>query len=407
MSTPDSIHGPATLPLRWGPKETVFTLWHFDFGGDRWIAAVAGDIGDGQTVPLRIESACVFGHVFRSAQCDCGFQLEEAMRRISVSGRGLVIYGLDQDARGLGTAAHFAIYAMRQQEGLDSDVVYQRLAAPMDARSYAPVVAVLRHLEVSRLRLLSNNPRRAEFLRAEGFVVDVEPLEAPLDIFNMSTLMLEKEDLGYDWTFDTHASWLAPLQAAVADEPDRSLACVALAGAHRAAGAVAEANDDGTWEVSHRLAAAMPSPAPGGILVAYLTDLPRRDELPVYRRIGVQVICVPFPEIPTELAAAATTEGVRIVDWSRDNAYRAPRLQWVLVGSLPGCDVYERDGCTRVVYLDADASMRERLKASPAAIRYHDGHAFWLELSAHPTDPVVTATDASAGAVAGREGLQR
>jgi len=99
------IEGPAVLPLRWGDDAATFTLFHFDVDGDRWAAVYTGDLGSGEPVPLRIESACLFGHVLRSAQCDCGYQLEEAMREFCRTGRGLLVYGIDQDAREIGRAS--------------------------------------------------------------------------------------------------------------------------------------------------------------------------------------------------------------------------------------------------------------------------------------------------------------
>jgi GTP cyclohydrolase II len=341
--------GPAHLPLRWEGGETPFVLWHFDFGGDRWVAAATGDLTDGEPVPLRIESACVFGHVLRSAQCDCGYQLEEAMKSFARNGRGLLVYGVDQDARGLGIAAHFAIYAMRQQENLDTDAVYARLDAPVDARSYEPVGAVLRHLGVSNVLLLSNNPRRDAFLRREGFTVRTQPLEAPLDVHNMSTLMLEKEDLGYRWSFETHADWLEPLQRSVAGRPGRSAAWAVVPGSGASGTPLAAADDDGTGELATRLSAALPATVAAGTLVVYLTDLPRADELACYARLGATVVVVPFADLPPALREAAREYGVKLVDWERRNAYQEERPQWRLTHRTDTADVYLRDGVARFV----------------------------------------------------------
>ncbi|WP_128378880.1 hypothetical protein [Streptomyces cavernae] len=345
--------GPARLPLRWDGRVTHFDLWHFQFAGGRWIAAYTGDLDNGEPVPLRIESACVFGHVLRSAQCDCGFQLQAAMDSFARQGRGLLLYGVDQDARGLGIAAHFAIYAMRQRENLDTAEVYRRLNAPVDARSYEPVVMILRHLGVSSVQLLSNNPRRDHLLREAGFSVVNVPLEAPLDIHNMSTLMLEKEDLGYRWSFETHADWLIPLQTAVADTPGHTRACAAVPGSGTAGTALAEVREDGTWDLAARLAAAFPAEAPTVPYVVYLTDLPRADELHTYAQLGAFAVVVPFSDIPAALRQAADAAGIRIVDWQRGNAYREQRPQWQLVHNTPRFQAYLRDGRVRCVVTPA------------------------------------------------------
>ena len=387
--------GPAHLPLRWEGGETPFVLWHFDFGGDRWVAAATGDLTDGEQVPLRIESACVFGHVLRSAQCDCGYQLEEAMKSFARNGRGLLVYGVDQDARGLGIAAHFAIYAMRQQENLDTEAVYQRLDAPVDARSYEAVGAVLRHLGVSNVLLLSNNPRRDTFLRSEGFTVQTQPLEAPLDVHNMSTLMLEKEDLGYRWSFETHADWLEPLQESVFGRPGTSAAWAVVPGGGATGVPLAAVEDDDTGGLAERLADAL-TPVGDGDLVVYLTDLPRADELARYGRLGATAVVVPFADLPSPLREAAGHAGTRLVDWERRNAYREARPQWRLAHRTPAADLYLREGTIRLVLPGASA---ERLAAVVQALRSlpgfagvplstgGGGSASWIE---YPADSVRT-----------------
>jgi GTP cyclohydrolase II/quercetin dioxygenase-like cupin family protein len=343
-----TITGPATLPLQWGETAVVFKLFHFDFGGDRWIAAFTGDITDGDPVPLRIESSCVFGHVMQSAQCDCGYQLRTAMRQFAEAGRGLLVYGLDQDARGLGTAAHFSIYQMRQQEWLDTAKVYERLGASLDSRSYQPAVAVLRHLRVDAVTLLTNNSQREDYLRANGFAVTTQPLEAPLDVYNMSTLMLEKEDMGYSWSFETHAEWLGPIQADVEGAPGRTLACAVVPGRGISRGPLARAASE-DWSIARALVNSLPPDREEGPLVVYLTDLPRLDEVSIYAQAGVAVLVAPFAPIPDSLIDAATRSGIRIVDWARRNAYQAPRPQWTFVRRAVGCDIYTRGSNIRVL----------------------------------------------------------
>jgi GTP cyclohydrolase II len=371
------VSGPALLPLRYAGGETPFELWHFDFGGDRWAAVWTGDLHDGP-VPLRIESACLFGHVLRSAQCDCGFQLEAAMTSFTRRGRGLLLYAIDQDARGLGIASHFAIYAMRQQEKLDTEAVYARLDAPVDARSYEAALAILRHLDVHAVRLLSNNPRRDRFLREAGLTVTNEPLAEPLNVHNMSTLMLEKEDLGYDWSFETHADWLAPMQAAVAGHQDHGLATVAVPGSGNTDHPLAAAEDSGHWELAAALLAARPpSVPPGQPAVVYLTDLPRADELRDYATLGAYAVVVPFADLPPLLHEAARTAGIRIVDWARRNAYPKPRPQWTLVVDAEGRQVYTRGNRIRVV---ATPSGLAAVRASELSCAVTVVWPRWLEL---------------------------
>lgn len=398
--TPD-LAGPASLPLRWGDAVARFTLLHFDFGGARWIAAYTGSLDAPEPMPLRIESACLFGHVLRSQQCDCGFQLDTAMYHFAQSGRGLLIYGLDQDARGLGTAAHFAIYRMRQQENLDTTAVFERLGAPWDNRDYSPVLAVLAHLGIRSVTLLSNNEIRLAFLRENGIDATMRAIESPLDVHNMSTLMLEKEDLGYRWSFETHADWLEPLQQQVAGDLEMSAGCIVVPGQGMAdAGEVVVRGD--AWDLADKFADRVPASRRPGLLVAYLTDLPRADDLARYRELGVDIVVVPFNPVPDELTRAGAAAGVRVVDWARRNAYPVPRPQWLLDTRGDDFDIYRRGTRTRVVALGGTPSARlaelwrDAVAAGADPAREPRGRWFEIDSEYWPADARRAAKSAGA-----------
>lgn len=377
--------GPATLPLAVSGVEIQAKLYYYDFGAEgRWIAVIAGDISNGEPVPLRIESACVFGHIFHSVKCDCGFQLDEAMKHIGKLRRGLVIYGLDQDARGLGVASHFQIYVLRQQENLDTEEVYRRLDAPVDARTYDPVAHILRRWGVREVGLLSNNLGRQEFLKANGFAVKRIPLEAPLTEHNMATLMLEKEDLAYEWSFRTHADWLRPVQSRVEDDPGTSAGAIVLNNQEMETELV-----DTDWSLARGLAARVGALPDGARRVVYLSDFPRRDELPVYAQIGVSFIVVPFAVIPEDLAAEAAACGVRLQDWERENRYKEPRPQWSYTGRVAGVDAYVRGDRLRVVAVESAAfdRVRRRYRANEASdqvLEVTAGADHWFEVRQAP-----------------------
>ncbi len=326
------IIGPIRLPLDHDGQVHMFQLHYFEVGQERWVCAQLGQISGTERVPLRIESACFFGHVFGSRQCDCGFQLDEAFRHIARDGRGLVIYGVDQDARGLGLAAHFRIYDYRQREGLDTPEVFARLGAPLDNRSYAAVPHILRHVEAGPILLLSNNPARLAFLREAGIDVVRAPHEAALDPFNMATLMLEKEDLGYQWTFRTHGDWLRPLQAEVEGDTDRRAA--ALVHANETCIARWSGSD---WNV----AAGLLAQAPTGLapVIAYLSDLPRQTNWTLcalrHSGRGGSLRRSARPADPPRRQPRAEAAGL-----GGENRYGAPRPQW-----LPdGTGLYARGG---------------------------------------------------------------
>lgn len=353
---PDVVHGPIRLPLRIDNEDVIFHAWYYAFGKERWVCAQTGNTEDGAPVPLRIESACFFGHVLHSAKCDCGFQLNEAFRRIAQRKRGMVIYAVDQDARGLGMEAHFKIYYYRQQLNYDTEEVYQALGAPLDSRCYDPVARILRDRQVGRVVLLSNNLQRKAFLEEHAFEVACEAIEAPLDVHNMPTLMLEKEDLGYTWSFKTHADWLAPLQQRVVhDDEQQGVQLV------RGTETVVAEWLSSDWNLAHGLASLVPN-APSNDLVVYATDFPRADELPLYARMGAQFVVVPFPVIPSWLRRAGEEAGIRIQDWGRKNRYEKPRPQWELVATDGGMHAYRRRDRVRLVpqnVNDPEGTMRE------------------------------------------------
>ncbi|WP_052941422.1 hypothetical protein [Chromobacterium subtsugae] len=345
----EMIVGPVRLPLKIDDSVNYFQLHYFEFQGKRWACAALGDLAAQDAVPLRIESACFFGHVMHSQQCDCGFQLDEAFRRISQRQGGLVIYGIDQDARGLGIEKHFRIYDYRQNHQLDTDEVYQRFHAPLDSRSYEAVAAILRFLKVENILLMSNNRARLEFLREQGFRVERDQIEAPLTRYNMATMMLEKEDLAYQWSFQTHGDWLRPLQDQAEAHPDRRAARIVRDNQQ----VVAEWQGD-SWDVARHLLAGL-APQPAGELVIYLSDLPRLDELAAYAATSARFVVVPFATLPGYLETEARRLGIKLQDWGRENKYAQPRPQWQLEDQTDDSHVYRRGDERRTCRRDGAA----------------------------------------------------
>lgn len=332
--SPEEIVGEIILPLKIDGEEVKFHLFYFSFNQDRWIAALLGKPSDEQYFPLRIESACVFGHVFHSSQCDCGFQLDEAFARIKKVGKGVVIYAIDHDARGLGILSHFKIYHYRQKEQLDTEEVYERLGKPLDSRDYSPVSFILRYLKIENILLMSNNPSRRKFLLDHGFNVKNELIEADLTNFNMATLMLEKEDLGYNWSFKTHLEWLTPIQNKV--ESDWDLSAGIIVKANEEIIAQYESKD---WDIAEGLAEKIKY---SENIVVYLTDLPRVDELSTYAKMGLFFIVVPFPVIPSWLQERAKEYNLFVQDWGRKNKYKEVRPQWNLIFESEKISAYQR-----------------------------------------------------------------
>jgi 3,4-dihydroxy 2-butanone 4-phosphate synthase/GTP cyclohydrolase II len=160
------------------------------------VALVRGEIGDGHDVLVRVHSRCLTGDVFHSARCDCGAQLDAAMRRIASEGRGVLLY-LNQEGRGIGLANKIRAYEL-QEQGLDTVEANERLGFKPDQRDYGIGVQILKNLGVRSMRLLSNNPRKLVGLEGYGLsVAEWLPLEIPASIHSRKYLRVKKEKLGH------------------------------------------------------------------------------------------------------------------------------------------------------------------------------------------------------------------
>jgi 3,4-dihydroxy 2-butanone 4-phosphate synthase/GTP cyclohydrolase II len=185
----------AALPTAYGP----FTIYSYEslIGGETHVALVQGEIGDGHGVVVRVHSRCLTGDVFGSMRCDCGPQLEAAMKRIAREGRGVLLY-LNQEGRGIGLVNKIRAYAL-QDEGLDTVEANERLGFRPDQRDYGIGAQILRDLGVQTMRLLTNNPRKFVGLEGYGLSVDQSlPLEVtPTSEFTRRYLKTKKQKLGH------------------------------------------------------------------------------------------------------------------------------------------------------------------------------------------------------------------
>ena len=184
----------ARLPTEFGE----FTVHAFDspVDSETHVALVRGDIGDGTDVMVRVHSKCLTGDVFHSARCDCGPQLQTAMRRIAAEGRGVLLY-LNQEGRGIGLANKIRAYAL-QDQGLDTVEANEQLGFKADQRDYGIGAQILRHIGVRSMRLLTNNPRK--FVGLEGYGLSVTasvPLEIPAGEHTLKYLTTKKQKLGH------------------------------------------------------------------------------------------------------------------------------------------------------------------------------------------------------------------
>jgi GTP cyclohydrolase II len=159
------------------------------------LAIVMGDLT--QDAPLlRLHSQCFTGEALGSLRCDCGDQLVMAMRAIAEEGRGLVIYEY-QEGRGIGLMAKLQAYEL-QDVGIDTVEANHALGFQADCRNFSLPAAILRDLGVSRVRLLTNNPRKARALSNAGIeVVACVPCEAGPTPYSLAYLRTKKERMGH------------------------------------------------------------------------------------------------------------------------------------------------------------------------------------------------------------------
>jgi 3,4-dihydroxy 2-butanone 4-phosphate synthase/GTP cyclohydrolase II len=165
--------------------------------GDHHVALVKGEVGGGDPVLVRAHSQCLTGDTFGSVRCDCGEQLRLSMEMIEKEGRGVVLYILNHEGRGIGLANKIRAYAM-QDEGADTVEANRRLGFKPDQRDYGIGAQILVALGVRRLRLITNNPRKFVGLTGYGLeIVERVPLEVPPNACNLRYLKTKKEKMGH------------------------------------------------------------------------------------------------------------------------------------------------------------------------------------------------------------------
>jgi 3,4-dihydroxy 2-butanone 4-phosphate synthase/GTP cyclohydrolase II len=183
------------LPTRHGE----FTAYGYrsTIDGSEHLALVCGDISGEEPVLTRVHSECLTGDVFGSQRCDCGPQLDEALQEVVAAGRGVVVYLRGHEGRGIGLVAKLEAYAL-QDAGRDTVDANLDLGLPADARHYGAASQVLRDLGVTRVRLLTNNPDKAEALADFGLTVtDRVPLTPRPNPHNLRYLRTKRDRMGH------------------------------------------------------------------------------------------------------------------------------------------------------------------------------------------------------------------
>ncbi|MDK9709225.1 MAG: bifunctional 3,4-dihydroxy-2-butanone-4-phosphate synthase/GTP cyclohydrolase II [Desulforhopalus sp.] len=166
------------------------------------IALVKGDISKAKRVLVRVHSECLTGDVFGSSRCDCGLQLNAAMQMIDQEGCGIVLY-MRQEGRGIGLINKLKAYCLQDEEGVDTVEANHRLGFKSDLRDYGIGAQILRDLGVSKMAILTNNPKKIVGLEGYGIeVVERFPLEMPAGKENKGYLMCKRDRMGHLITVD-------------------------------------------------------------------------------------------------------------------------------------------------------------------------------------------------------------
>jgi 3,4-dihydroxy 2-butanone 4-phosphate synthase/GTP cyclohydrolase II len=162
------------------------------------VALVAGDVAGKSDVLVRVHSECLTGDVFHSLRCDCGAQLEEAMRLVQESGEGVVLYIVGHEGRGIGLANKLKAYEL-QEQGQDTVEANESLGFPADLRDYGIGAQILSDLGLTTMRLMTNNPTKIVGLEAYGLTVTEQVgLQVPSCPENIAYLRTKKEKMRHD-----------------------------------------------------------------------------------------------------------------------------------------------------------------------------------------------------------------
>ncbi|HEX8675835.1 MAG TPA: bifunctional 3,4-dihydroxy-2-butanone-4-phosphate synthase/GTP cyclohydrolase II [Segetibacter sp.] len=161
------------------------------------LALIKGEWQKNEPVLTRVHSSCFTGDILASLRCDCGEQLHKAMQMVEQEGQGIILY-MNQEGRGIGLVNKLKAYKL-QEEGMDTVQANIHLGFGTDERDYGVGAQILRHLDVTRLRLMSNNPKKRAGLKGYGLeIVDIVPIEVKSNPHNEKYLQTKRDKLGHE-----------------------------------------------------------------------------------------------------------------------------------------------------------------------------------------------------------------
>lgn len=181
------------MPTRFG--EFVAHGYRSTIDASTHVALVVGDVAGTPDVLVRVHSECLTGDVFHSLRCDCGAQLEEAMRRVQEAGAGVILYIVGHEGRGIGLANKLKAYEL-QEQGHDTVEANEALGFAADLRDYGIGAQILADLGITSMRLLTNNPTKIVGLEGYGLSVSEQvPLQVPACPTNLAYLRTKRDKL--------------------------------------------------------------------------------------------------------------------------------------------------------------------------------------------------------------------
>jgi len=168
------------------------------------LVLVKGTWGKDEPVLVRVHSSCLTGDIFGSCRCDCGPQLHKAMEMIEAEGKGVIVY-MNQEGRGIGLANKLKAYKL-QEQGMDTIEANIELGFKADERDYGVGAQMLRELGITKMRLMSNNPKKRTGLIGYGLeIVENVALEVPGNLHNHTYLKTKRDRMGHDLHLDNNA----------------------------------------------------------------------------------------------------------------------------------------------------------------------------------------------------------
>lgn len=160
------------------------------------LALIKGEWKRDEPVLVRVHSSCFTGDILGSLRCDCGDQLHAAMQQVEQQGQGVILY-MNQEGRGIGLLNKLKAYKL-QENGLDTVDANLHLGFPMDKRDYGIGAQILRYLGISKLRLMSNNPKKRAGLSGYGIeVIETVPIEVEPNRYNAQYLLTKRDKMGH------------------------------------------------------------------------------------------------------------------------------------------------------------------------------------------------------------------